>query len=203
MPGIRVEWVTVGDFSVNCYIVKNEETGGCVIVDPGAEAKKITSAVGVSKPAAVLLTHAHCDHIGAVDELCGRFDIPLYVHEEDAPKLVDSNANVATYFGLEMTVKTVPRLLHGGETVTLADIPFQVLHTPGHSVGSVCYLLPENQGVLTGDTLFAHGYGRTDFPDGSFAQIRQSLKTLFLLTPRLRAYPGHDEIGWVGRGEEA
>lgn len=205
MPRIKVERVTVGEFAVNCYIVQNEETGECVIVDPGAQAQRIIGAVGLSKPAAVLLTHAHCDHIGAVDEVCGHFGIPLYVHEADAPKLTDSTANVAAYFGFEMTVKTPPVTLHGGETVTLADIPFQVLHTPGHSLGSVCYVLPENQGVLTGDTFFAHGYGRTDFPDGSFTQIRQSLRTLFLLTPKRRAYPGHDELGWVGRdrAEEA
>lgn len=199
MPEVKVERVTVGAFAENCYIVRNGKTDACVIVDPGAEAQRIIGAVGAGRPEAVLLTHAHCDHIGAVDEVCAHYGIPLYVHEADAPKLADSAANVARYFGFEMTVQTPPTLLNGGETVTLAEIPFQVLHTPGHSAGSVCYLLPENQGVLTGDTLFAHGYGRTDFPDGSFSQIRESLKMLYHLTPKRRAYPGHDELGWAGR----
>lgn len=94
---------------------------------------------------------------------------------------------------------TRPHLLHGGETLSLAGMDLRVLHTPGHSAGSVCYLLPDGQGVLTGDTLFAHGYGRTDFADGSFHALKESLRALFHLSPRQAAYPGHEEAGTVGR----
>ncbi|MCI6041145.1 MAG: MBL fold metallo-hydrolase, partial [Clostridiales bacterium] len=92
-----------------------------------------------------------------------------------------------------------PIALRGGETLSLAGMEIRVLHTPGHSAGSVCYLLPDGQGVLTGDTLFAHGYGRTDFADGSFHELKESLRALFHLTPRQVAYPGHEEAGTVGR----
>ena len=138
MPKIDVKCLTVGDFQVNCYLVVNAETRECLIVDPGAEGERIIRAAQEYKPAAVLLTHAHWDHIGAVDAVCGHFGIPLYVHEADAPKLTDSTKNVARQFGCDVTVATRPHLLHGGETLFLADMEIRVLHTPGHSAGSFC-----------------------------------------------------------------
>lgn len=201
MPRIYVKCLSVGEFQENCYLVINEDAQACVIVDPGAEGERIIRAVGGLRPAAVLLTHAHWDHIGAVDAVCGHFAIPLYVHEADAPKLTDSTANVARQFGYEMTVVTRPVTLRGGETLNLAGMDIGVMHTPGHSAGSVCYLLPGGQGVLTGDTLFAHGYGRTDFADGSFHALKESLRALFHISPRQSAYPGHEETGEVGRTE--
>ena len=126
MPKIDVKCLTVGDFQVNCYLVVNTETRGCLIVDPGAEGERIIRAAQEYKPAAVLLTHAHWDHIGAVDAVCGHFGIPLYVHEADAPKLTDSTKNVARQFGCDVTVATRPHLLHGGETLFLADMEIRV-----------------------------------------------------------------------------
>ena len=199
MPRIYVKCLPVGDFQENCYLVINAETRECLIVDPGADGECIIRTAQEYKPVAVLLTHAHWDHIGAVDAVCGRFAIPLYVHEADVPKLTDSMKNVARQFGYDVTVSTRPIALRGGETLSLAGMEIRVLHTPGHSAGSVCYLLPDGQGVLTGDTLFAHGYGRTDFADGSFHALKESLRALFHLTPRQVAYPGHEEAGTVGR----
>ena len=185
MAGIYVECLPVGAFQENCYLVVNTETRGCLIVDPGAEGERIIRAAQEYKPAAVLLTHAHWDHIGAVDAVCGHFGIPLYVHEADAPKLTDSTKNVARQFGYDVTVSTRPLMLRGGETLSLAGMDIRVLHTQG-------------QGVLTGDTLFTHGYGRTDFADGSFHELKESLRALFHLSPRQVAYPGHEEAGTVG-----
>lgn len=199
MEPIQVECLTVGEMAANCYLLSLAGSDECVIVDPGAEPDRIAARVGERRPAAVLLTHGHYDHIGALDVICARYAIPAYVHEADAGKLADPNANVSAQFAAPVRQQTVPRLLHGSETLTLAGIPFEVLHTPGHSAGSVCYVLPEAQGVLTGDTYFAHGYGRTDFADGDFAQIHHSLRTLFRLTPKQPAYPGHDAQGFVGR----
>ena len=201
MPSVKVERLTVGEMAVNCYIVENTQNQECVIVEPGADADRIIRSVGNRKPAAVLLTHGHFDHIGAVDAVCSHFQIPLYVHEGDAPKLNDPDANVSRLFGRPVVQNTQPVLLHGGEMLELAGMTLQVLHTPGHSAGGVCYVLPEGQGILTGDTLFANGYGRTDFADGDFGTLTRSLRMLMRLSPRQTSYPGHDTFGMVGRAE--
>lgn len=199
MPRISVERLAVGELAVNCYLVTDLETNACFVVDPGAEAQRLIERIGQRRPEAVLLTHGHYDHIGALDEICQHYDIPCYIHRADAPKLTDPAANVSAMFGRPLTQRTQPRLLDGTEKLTLAGMELQLMHTPGHSAGSLCCLLPQGQGVLTGDTLFAHGYGRTDFPDGDFNQLHQSLRVLFRLTPKVITYPGHDAFGVVGR----
>lgn len=198
MPKITVERLIVGELAVNCYLVENTETHECFIVDPGAEAQRIVTQVGDRKVCAVLLTHGHYDHIGALDQICAHYGIPAYIHSEDAAKLSDAMANVSAVFGEPVTQNTVPVAIEEG-TLTLAGIEMQVLSTPGHSNGSICCVLPEGQGILTGDTFFAHGYGRTDFSDGDFAKMHQSLRRLFRLTPKMVAYPGHDVPGVLGR----
>lgn len=196
---IAVERLVVGELAVNCYIVENMETHEVFLVDPGAQADKIIRQVGDRKVCAVLLTHGHYDHIGAVDEVCAHFDIPVYMHAEDAAKLGDAMANVSAVFGEALIQTTTPVTIVNEGPLTLAGMELQVLHTPGHSNGCICCILPEAQGILTGDTLFAHGYGRTDFADGNFTKLHQSLRRLFRLTPKMTVYPGHDGPGVVGR----
>lgn len=201
-----VETVKVGPYRMNCYLVTNEATGEALIVDPGAEPEKIAAALGARVPAAVLLTHAHYDHFGAADALCERYGIPLYVHEADAPKLTDPATNASTLepdpTGVVVRVRTRPTLIAGEDAaLTLAGISLRALHTPGHSSGSVCYLLPDGAGLLCGDTLFDGGYGRTDLPTGSFHELKESLRKLFHLHPRMPAYPGHEGMTHTGRDE--
>lgn len=198
MPKISVERLIVGELAVNCYLVENTESHECFIVDPGADAQRIMDAVGERRACAVLLTHGHYDHIGALDEICAHYQIPAYIHSGDAAKLADPMGNVSAVFGDPVSQSTVPVAVEEG-MLTLADIEMQVLSTPGHSNGSICCILPDAQGILTGDTFFAHGYGRTDFADGDFAKMHQSLRRLFRLTPRMIAYPGHDVTGILGR----
>ena len=198
---IHVETVAVDGGGMNCYLVENTSTRELVVVDPGSDKDAIIAAIGGRKPVAVLLTHAHFDHIGAVDAVCGQYGVPLYMHEGDAPKLTDPVANVGASFGQSVTVRTKPSFIAEGQALTLGHMKLAVLHTPGHSKGSCCYLLPDNTGLLCGDTLFSHGYGRTDFPDGDFGELTNSLRRLMRLHPRMVAYPGHGETTLVGRDE--
>ena len=198
----RVEAVPVGALGTNCYLWKNLDTSECLIIDPGDEAEKILAALGDFAPRAVLLTHGHYDHIAACDALCERYAVPLYIHELDAPLLTDPRLNVSGLIGEDaVTVRTVPELVREGDRLTLAGLSLTVLHTPGHTPGGVCYWTDDHSALFCGDTLFAGGYGRTDFPGGNFTQLRQSLRRLLTLTPRTSAYPGHGESTFAGRGE--
>lgn len=198
MP-ITVERLVVGELAVNCYIVTNTQTGECFVVDPGADAPRIIRGVAERKVCAVLLTHGHYDHIGAVDAICEHYHVPVYIHAGDAAKLSDAMANVSAVFAEPVTQKTVPVVIEEEGKLELAGISLEILYTPGHSMGSICCILPEGQGILTGDTMFAHGYGRTDFADGDFTLLHQSLRRLFQLTPRMITFPGHDGSGITGR----
>ncbi|MEG0639627.1 MAG: MBL fold metallo-hydrolase [Clostridia bacterium] len=202
MPFVNVECVQVGEIQTNCYLVENTETHELLIVDPGAQGETIQKQVGSRRPVAVLLTHGHFDHIAAADVVCEHYGIPLYIHEADAEKLLNPEKNVSLLFGGHVAVHTLPIKLHGGEQLLLGGLCLTVLHTPGHSKGGCCFLLPDGQGVLCGDTLFAAGYGRTDFADGNFTELKQSLKMLFALTPKQPAYPGHGEQGMTGRNAQ-
>lgn len=199
MAQVKVHCLPVGEMGVNCYLVENLDTHQCLLVDPGDEGPRILHWIGQRQVCAVLLTHGHFDHIGAVDAVCTALNVPLYVHSGDLNKLSDAYANVSGIFGMDMTIQTVGNPLEDGDVIDCAGFPVQVLHTPGHSDGSVCYLLPGDAGVLTGDTLFADGYGRTDFPDGSFLKLKESFRKLFQLSPQRTAWPGHGEPGLAGR----
>ena len=206
MNTLQIESLCVGNVQTNCYFVKNPATRELIIVDAGDEADRIIRAVGDWKPAAVLATHGHYDHVGAADALCAHFSIPFYVHAEDIPKLKNPMGNASLMFGLHpISLQTEPIPLTDGQTLTFAGFSLTVLHTPGHSRGSCCFLLPGDQAVLCGDTLFAQGYGRTDIGDGDFKQIKQSLRRLLFEIPRQPAYPGHGESTMAGRkeGEDA
>ncbi|HPF86876.1 MAG TPA: MBL fold metallo-hydrolase [Candidatus Limiplasma sp.] len=196
---INVEKLHVGSYDMNCYLAENPDTHELLIVDPGDDAPRIIEAVGDCKPVAVLITHGHFDHIGAVDGVCEHYQIPMYIHALDAPKLTDPVLNVSRQFDCNVVVHTAPVPVEDGQVLSLGGMEITVMHTPGHSKGGVCYLLPDNQGVFCGDTLFHQGYGRYDFADGSFAELKQSLRKLFQLHPQRIAYPGHGSTTVAGK----
>jgi hydroxyacylglutathione hydrolase len=197
---INVETVPVGsDYATNCYLAENAETRELVIVDPGLDADAIIRAVGDRIPVAALVTHGHFDHFSAADEVCARFHIPLYIHELDAPKLFDAVKNESRTFGFNVTISTKPVAVADGQVLVLGGMEIAVLHTPGHSKGGASYLLPDNQGIFCGDTLFYQGYGRHDFGDGNFPDLKQSLRRLMNLHPRIIAYPGHGQTTFTGK----
>lgn len=197
----HVQAVVVGDGQTNCYLVENRDTEEVLIVDPGAQGAAVMEAVGNRKPVAILLTHGHYDHIGGVDEVCAHFGVPVYLHSLDLPMLGDAALNVSERFAAQPFMVQTPALaLEDGQTLLLGDMQITVIHTPGHTPGSCCFLLPEGGGqLLCGDTLFDGGYGRTDLPGGCFRDLKNSFRRLLALTPRMTAYPGHGPTTFAGR----
>ena len=186
---IKLDIVVVGVLSVNCYIVWHSETKDAYIVDPGSDADLIAQRVaelGVT-PRALLLTHGHVDHIMAVPELAQKWDIPVWIHAEDIPLYSSPDNALLPWIP---AVENLPAPV--AEIPMLPGFEFNLLHTPGHTKGGVCFYFPKEKLVITGDTLFKGTHGRTDFPGGSQKQIMLSIKNiLFKLPGDTRIYPGH------------
>jgi len=179
----------LGALGTNCYIVTDEETKSCAIVDPGASGEALINWLDGDGlwPQYVLLTHGHYDHVGGVAALRDRYEgIPVYVHE------ADTHLSRELSMGLQWT-----HHYKEGDVLTMDSVEFRVLHTPGHTPGSVC-LLAEDV-LLAGDTLFAGSCGRTDFPGGSWQQMMESLCRLAKLPETVRVLPGHGEDSTMER----
>ena len=183
---MEIEELTVGIVQTCCYILSKEGGQECIVIDPGAEANRIRKHVGDRKIAAILLTHGHFDHIGAVRELMEP-GTKLVIHGLDAPMLGDPELNAsAGLIARKVTAPEATDLVKEGDELELAGMKVKVLHTPGHTPGSVCYEIGGE--LFTGDTLFEYGWGRTDLPGGSEAQMEASLKRLM---PMVRTMPFH------------
>ena len=183
----RLLCITVSAMAENCYLVWDDASKEALVFDPGDGAEEISAAIEKAglKPAGILLTHAHFDHIGGIPGLVSRHGLPVWCPAEDLPLYSSPMNCMMPWHG---AVKGLP-------VPTDAPLPsfgFQVLKTPGHTPGGRCYYFPEEGFVLTGDTLFAGSVGRTDFPGGSERDLRRSiLDVLFTLPPKTVAYPGH------------
>ena len=186
----RVYRLELGPLPTNTYIVaaQGEE---CAVVDPACDYGSICSFVSLMglKTASVLLTHGHFDHIGAAGSFADA-GIPVYLHPDDAEMPGDPMKNGSAPFGapaLSVQFQTVP--VKDGDEIHVGDMTFSVMHTPGHTKGSVCYLF--DGGMFTGDTVFEGGYGRTDLWGGSFDDLKKSLRRLFPVIKEKKIYPGH------------
>lgn len=171
------------------YVVIND--GRAFVVDPGADAERIIAAAEAegAKIEWVLLTHAHFDHIGAAAAL-QREGAQIVLHRDDV-KLIKSFQNLSVLAGVKVEHFTPDVTVAGGETLDVAGVSVKVIHTPGHTAGSVCYVAGDV--IFSGDTLFALSYGRTDFPTGSFAQLKNSVvNKLFALEGDYKVLPGHE-----------
>lgn len=180
---MEITALTLGDYMTNCYLLRREDSDRCLIVDPGYEAGKILKVLEEKhlQPEAILLTHGHFDHVGAVRELFSETDCDVYISEADLslPPMITNGRLFYTH--------TYP----ASGALTLAGLTFWVLPTPGHTPGSVCLLAGDT--MFSGDTLFRGSCGRTDLPGGSWEQMPASLKTLASLPGDYRVLPGHGE----------
>ena len=196
-PKFKIVQLTVGELAENCYLFINKETNEGFIVDPGDEATRISVRVNHEqmKPVAILLTHGHFDHFLATEELAKKYEIPVCIHEADASLLEDPNDNLSLpFFGVRATLKA-DKIFAEGDTLTFAGYDFKVIHTPGHTRGSVCFYQEELGICFSGDTLFCESLGRTDFPGGNVKDIVASIckKLLLALPEDTVVYPGHNE----------
>lgn len=195
-----LETLMVGNLQTNCYLLGCEETREALVIDPGAEPGYIQETLEKHelRLTTIVLTHAHADHIGACGELKEATGAKILVHREDAPLLTDPHLNLAAYIGSELTLPPAEVLLADGDQVEFgAGIRLTVLHTPGHTRGSICLLGEEL--LFSGDTLFAGSVGRTDFPGGSFKELINSLKEQLLELPdATQVYPGHGPSSTMG-----
>ncbi len=180
-----IKIVPNGELQENCYILTVPGREDALLIDPGSEAEKIRAELGDKKVAAILLTHGHWDHTGALRDFPGA---PIYMHEQDARMLRQNRFSAA---GIERELEPRPEpsfFVLEGQVLELAGIRLQVMHTPGHTMGGVCYVTESD--VFTGDTLFDGDYGRTDLPGGSMQLMRQSLRRLLAMNG-FYAHPGH------------
>ncbi len=196
MAKIMIRNVTVSECYTNCYICMNKDTKEGFIVDPGDDELKIS--VNVSRlemiPKAILLTHGHFDHIGAVNQLKERYNIPVIVGAKEEKVLTDSRMNLSSMFGEPVKVNG-DKFLEDGENFQVAGFDIQYVLTPGHTPGSGCFYIEEEQVLFSGDTLFQASRGRTDFPGGSESDIIKSIKNKLLVLPgETEVYPGHMNI---------
>ncbi|SHE57275.1 Glyoxylase, beta-lactamase superfamily II [Desulforamulus putei DSM 12395] len=194
-----IETLPVGNLEVNCYIIGCEETGQAAVVDPGDEAGRILDrlAKGGLKVAAVVLTHGHADHIGAVGELKKATGAPVMIHAQDGEMLTNPARNLSAWLGEQLSFKPADRLLEDGDTIQVGTVTLEVIHTPGHTPGGIC--LRAGKDLFTGDTLFARSIGRSDFPGGSHTTLIKSIKSKLLALPEdTKIYPGHGPTSTIG-----
>lgn len=201
MSKMKINHYVVGMVQTNCYIVINDETKECFIIDPGASGKQLAEKLTQEnlKPVAVLLTHGHFDHAGAAKTLKNEFGIKIYAHEAEADTLKDPQKNVSWMVGAKESYDA-DEFLKDNQMIDLAGFEIKVLHTPGHTEGGCCYYIAEESVVFTGDTLFAQSVGRTDFPGGSMSQIVRSIQEKLTtlneagnLENDIIVYPGHND----------
>ncbi|OIU71015.1 MBL fold metallo-hydrolase [Rossellomorea aquimaris] len=193
--------IPLGPLQTNCYVLWNDENK-CLIVDPGAEGEKLVSWLNENnlKPLAILLTHAHFDHIGAVDTIRGTYDIPVYIDEKESDWLADPGLNGSGLFGMgQIQAGPADRIITSENTLTIDDFTLRVFKTPGHSPGSLSYYVQSEGIVFAGDTLFMGSIGRSDLPGGSHQELLSSIHDHLLTLPEeTEVLPGHGPATSVG-----
>ena len=194
-----IKRMVVGPIRTNCYIVNKRGSSEAVIIDPGDEAFEIERQLSELKlvPVAILLTHGHFDHIGAALTLKSHFGIKVYAYRSEK-EILTTDMNLGRMMGENLHMDA-DEYLTDGFVLDLAGIKFKLIHTPGHTAGSCCYLVEKEKVLFSGDTMFYHSHGRTDFPTGSqSAIIRSIIDKLLVLDDDITVYPGHEEDTTIG-----
>lgn len=199
---MKLKQITVAPIGTNCYILACEKTGEAIIIDPGGESEKILNVIdeeGFSLKY-IINTHAHIDHVGAVQEIQQEKNVPFLLHRDDEIFLEPAAfAESLKLFGFpDVSPPKVSEFIDLNQTYSFGDCTFSILATPGHSPGGVCFLF--EKAVFVGDTLFSGSIGRTDLPGGSMQTLMESIKTkLMTLDDSLTVYCGHMDSTTIGQ----
>ena len=196
---MQVFKLITGSMRTNCFIVSNDGSSECLIIDPGNDADKIVEFLSEKRltPAAVLLTHGHFDHILGLKKLLKIYSMPVYALAEEKALLEHAEINCSADFHDDFELSP-DVLLKDGEIIKPAEVLLKVLKTPGHTKGSCCYYSEDAGIIFTGDTLFFRTIGSTDFPTGDFKEICDSLVKLKNLPEETVVYTGHGPDTTIG-----
>lgn len=197
---LKIHTLALGSYQTNCYILRNADSASCAVIDPGYEANTILTLLqkeGLSLDA-ILLTHGHFDHVGAVKELVQSTGCRLWMQERDYSQL-RTPTNLYLY-PLTNCKKPVVCFCQEGERISAGGLTFRVMETPGHTWGSVCYLCED--AMFSGDTLFAGACGRVDLPGGDGEAMRSSLERLAEIRTDYRVFPGHGGSSTLAREQQ-
>lgn len=191
----KLDCRVLGMISTNCYLFAKDDENDCIIVDPADRADVITQMIESNKknPAAILLTHGHFDHIGAVEELRKKYNLKVYAARAEKDVLESPYKNLSSEYGLDYKINA-DVYLEDGEEFEVAGLKIKAILTPGHTIGGMCFYIEEESVMFTGDTLFFESVGRTDFPTGNMSSLVREVKNkLFVLPDETICYPGHGQ----------
>lgn len=198
---LNIKAWTVGLFAENAYLIACANSGQAVFVDPGDDAPLLLREIAAAKVElqAILLTHAHLDHVAALTDLREATGVPVYLHPADDGLLQKARQIWRSYGKQIAPIAPAEHTLNDGDSITFGDAQLRVLHTPGHTPGSVCLYAPDDQTLIAGDTLFFESVGRTDLPGGDSASLLRSIRDkLWPLADTIRVYPGHGQPTTIG-----
>lgn len=192
-----VERLVLGELDTNCFVVADESDGSLIVIDPAGEAAVLLAAIGERPVGAIVLTHGHFDHLGAARELVAVTGAPILVHAADAASITSAHGSGGAMFGFDYSAPTADRELVDGDLVEVGRLRLTVLHTPGHTPGSMC--LVGDGHLFAGDTLFSGSVGRTDFPGGDPRAMQRSIARLAALPDETGVHCGHGPDTTIGR----
>lgn len=188
---IKTEFILSGEFQENCYIVYDDNSKKTIIIDPGQDDKKVIDKIEKLKlrPELLINTHGHFDHTYSDDIIRHKYNIPLAIHKDDTDMLSDASKNFSTIIGSQITIKKADIIFDKEETIETSFCKYSVIHTPGHSEGSICILI--NNVLFSGDTVFKNSIGRTDLYGGNYEKLILSLQKIKKLPIDTIIVPGH------------
>ena len=200
MAEIEIRSMVMGMVGTNVFLLMNRDTKELIIIDPADNAGAIEEQIRAcgGKPVAILLTHGHFDHIMAAEDLRETYGIDIYAEQSEEEILTDPRKNLSGMWGSSYVLHA-DKFFHGGDVLEIGGMQIHVLHTPGHTLGSCCFYLPEDKVLFSGDTLFYGSHGRIDFPTSSMAQMRDSVHRLLTELPDdVNVLPGHEMFTQIG-----